>query len=493
MSTLLATVQRSGTDSHKKLADRIPEVIALGFYIAMLASVIPFHEPWADETQAWQLARSVPLGDLFRHYLAYEGTPGLWYLLISGLAKLHVSYAGLHWISGLIATGAAAMLIFLSPFPRWVRLSLPFTFFLAFQYAVVARSYVLVPILLFTIAAAWRRGPILLALLLGLLANVAMHAFAISGGLALVYLVELIVGYRKRESTGRLLQAALVLLPLYGFAVWTALPHPRDISFLIPFVKPMTVMGAAVVYPLVGAVSLCGGVAIPFSAAIPFWILVVSKFRQARRMFYLLPVATLGSLSAYHFNFWHAGLVIPTIIAICWITWDELPALRPWSAEAFGIACYIALQIGWTLYMVGHRPYSAAQETARFLAPHVTAGESIALTYTNNDIENAYHSIALASYFDHPIFFNQPRPFWLWSTREHTDDQFAEAMKSRPGIVLAVYYADHRFDVRRDVSGPRIELALRDGYKLTEQFCDERPEGFGENQEICYLIFRNPG
>ena len=119
---------------------KLPEWLTLFAYAAFLAYQIPRHEPWADEAQAWQLARSVPVSQLFSHYLRYEGSPGLWHLLLAGLSKVHISYAGMHWFAGAIAIAGVALLIFLAPFPLTIRLTLPFTFYLAFQYAVVARS-----------------------------------------------------------------------------------------------------------------------------------------------------------------------------------------------------------------------------------------------------------------------------------------------------------------------------------------------------------------
>jgi hypothetical protein len=118
MSTLLETIRRtaiSPTVDGRRVSTlgRWPEVLTLAAYIALLASVIPFHEPWADEAQAWQLARSVSVLDLLSHYLRYEGSPGLWHLLLAMLAKMHVTYEGIHWVSGLIAVGASSLLIFL--------------------------------------------------------------------------------------------------------------------------------------------------------------------------------------------------------------------------------------------------------------------------------------------------------------------------------------------------------------------------------------------
>lgn len=132
-----------------ELRSRWPEWTTISVFAAVVAFAIPYHEPWADEAQAWQLARSLSLRELFQTYIRYEATPGLWHFLLWIMNRVHVSYAGMHWICGLIAVVAASLLVLNSPFPRYLKLTLPFTFFLLFQYAVIARSYLLVPLLLF--------------------------------------------------------------------------------------------------------------------------------------------------------------------------------------------------------------------------------------------------------------------------------------------------------------------------------------------------------
>jgi hypothetical protein len=44
----------------------LPEIVTLCIYGGLLAWAIPHHEPWADEAQAWQIARVLPLGHIFR-------------------------------------------------------------------------------------------------------------------------------------------------------------------------------------------------------------------------------------------------------------------------------------------------------------------------------------------------------------------------------------------------------------------------------------------
>src|ERR1700761_2178451 len=152
--------------------ERVVMTAALVMYAAMVAYVVPRHEPWADEAQAWELAKSLGLQSLFGKYIHYECTPGLWHLLLWILARLHVTYSGMHWFSAAIALVSMVTLAVKAPFPLAIRLLMPFTYFFAFQYAVIARSYVLFPMILFGIASVWdrrREHPIVPAILLGLL------------------------------------------------------------------------------------------------------------------------------------------------------------------------------------------------------------------------------------------------------------------------------------------------------------------------------------
>ena len=101
-----------------------------------------------------------------------RSAPALWYICLWVLSRLHVGYAGMHWVAAAVGFSGVAVLVTASPFPRFIKLLLPFTFYLAFQYAIVARSYVLAPLLIFLCAYFWPRKlerPLTIALCLGLL------------------------------------------------------------------------------------------------------------------------------------------------------------------------------------------------------------------------------------------------------------------------------------------------------------------------------------
>jgi hypothetical protein len=206
------------------------ETLTLLAYMAVVAFAISQHVPWADEAQAWMLAHDVTLATLLTHSLHYEGTPGLWHVFLKLLQTLHLSFTAARWISGAIATAGIAVLLRYAPFPRILRLLLPFSFFLAYQDAVIARSYVLFTIFAFPAAAMLRSRrprPLALALVLGLMANISLHAALASGALAIV---AFFLWRRQPAPRARQLAAVALLLVFWAGAIATMIPA-SDIDF----------------------------------------------------------------------------------------------------------------------------------------------------------------------------------------------------------------------------------------------------------------------
>src|SRR3954471_21317868 len=119
------------------------QLIVFSIFVTLLAVAVSHHEPWMDEAQAWLLAKDTSFKELFLKYLRYEGSPGLWHLVLMIPAKLGLPYFTINILSA--AFSACGVWIFLrySPFPPLIRMLFPFSYFILFQYAVVARSYCL--------------------------------------------------------------------------------------------------------------------------------------------------------------------------------------------------------------------------------------------------------------------------------------------------------------------------------------------------------------
>ncbi|MGC2635873.1 MAG: hypothetical protein WA294_01760 [Acidobacteriaceae bacterium] len=220
------------------------ETLVLAGYALVVSIGIAWHEPWADESQAWLIARDSGWWQMMWHGIRYEGSPGLWHTLLWILLRLHVGFIAMHWVSGAIAAAGVVVQLRWSPFPLLLRILLPFGFWLAYQDAVIARSYVLFAVLAFSAAAILRaiaetpapeplpRSRLFgLAVVLGLMGNVSVHGLVASGGFALVALV--LLRRRKRAEAARAAHIAipaLLLCAFWIFAVATTIP-PSDVNF----------------------------------------------------------------------------------------------------------------------------------------------------------------------------------------------------------------------------------------------------------------------
>ena len=200
-------------------------------YAGVVAAGIRWHEGWTDEAQAWMIARDLSFFQMLVRGVRYEGSPGLWHSILWVLARLHLSYIGMHYVAGVIATAGIAVFLRWAPFPRFLKLLIPFSFFLAYQDAVVARSYVLFGLLGFGAAAILRQRqdrPVLLAIVLGLIANISAHGFVASCALALVALVQ---AHREGVTLNRRRLTALLLLLLFWLGSFATAFPPRDTDF----------------------------------------------------------------------------------------------------------------------------------------------------------------------------------------------------------------------------------------------------------------------
>ncbi len=466
-----------------------PEWLILGLYTSVIASAIPFHEPWADEAQAWQMARVLSVHDLLFHALRYEGTPALWHLLLRGLILLHVSYAQMHWVAGLIAVCGMALLIFFAPFPRWVRLTLPFTVFFAFQWAVVARSYVLVPPLTFAAAIFWRKNSIAVAVLLGILANTSLHALSLAVALGIVYFVEMRRGLHSREH---MRTATTAFLLLCGIALFTALPPPPDITFSENLVHESQILRIEAAVPL-GVLYLLRAASYSWFWSTPILVLVLWIIYRTAGSLYLIPVLSVALFSGFsYWGYWHLGFACVAVIASAWIAWRPCSSsVRLLSGTV--VMAWLAVQLSYSIFAIvwDHEfPYSPDQAAAQYLGHFVDQKLPLAVTIANTNDVGDFHSIGLAPYFDRPVFINQPRLYWLWVEREHTDPQFNAALTQSPAAIVAIFRSDRgrSFDRSRDLDTRRLHAIYEQGYGVTQVFCGARPEAFTLREEICEIV-----
>lgn len=467
--------------------------IVLAVYVALTAAAAMAHEPWWDEAQAWLLARDASISDLLTVDLAFEGHPPLWYLLLAIPAKMGLPYGAMKWLAILIATIGVALLLFrLTAVPLPVRLLVPFSFFVAYQFTVVARSYVLVPPLLWTLALIHdRREKVFLqyVLLLIALSNVSVHGFAIAGALFLLFVIDL--GRRRVAlhdlSRQKFLTGTLLFALNAVFLIVTIWP-PANLRTGPMLNLSFRASRLAEVSFWVFREMFWGGLDdMPAAAAVLALLLILLAFallmiflrrRQALSAF-LLPTIAMLPVATLYFALWHEGLFFFVLLFSLFVAWQRQPQTgnrRSLDFAVLWITILVLLRHGqWSAqsihYDLQHR-FTGSREAAEFIS--------------NNHLEQArlfgagLRCVELQPYFKRNIFRNYAIPgqaaFWDWSTenpwplgspavtsRLEMRTWFVRTMAQRPDYVVvgSGYRMDHLY---------AQALAERADYRLMAAF-----------------------
>jgi hypothetical protein len=389
-----------------------PDFAVLAGYIAVLCVAIPHYLPWEDEGRAWTAVRYFGLFDLIFHFLRYEGHPAIWYVILWPLANLHLPYAYINWLSAACGVGGIYFLLRYSPFPLYVRAVLPFGFALAYEYAVVARSYCLFPLFGLMIAQEYRqpaRRPVRMAIFLALLANLSVHGTIVAVAFGVSYAWDL---YRERraaaEPTWSLQQARLAggifaaSLAFVLIVIWPSrdlqppvspgvarMLHKAAPAAYQPTVHPVRLLQTSAdrapepsTTPTqlalnlgMGSMKIAGRLRTTFvypiatfaPLAILFQVLVFALvWRRGKPLLIAAPLLLGAFIVQIYLRLWHTSLIWVALIMLLWAVWDEQESLTRATlqnavAAVFALICL--LQVPWTVAALrferGHATYPA--------------------------------------------------------------------------------------------------------------------------------------
>jgi hypothetical protein len=197
---------------------------------------------------------------------------------------------------------------------------------------------------------------------------------------------------------------------------------------------------------------------------------------------------------------WHAGLVVPLLICLLWISWQAPGAVNREIeiAGRIALAIMIATQILWSGYALfydHYYAYSPDAAAAEFLRPYVRESATIAVTYisgSNDKRVRAFPAVGILPYFDHNIYANTPYPFWWWSEQDPSEDRFNALLPSHPRIVIVD--ETHTSPVARpDLDDPKYVSLLNDGYRFKAMFCGTQPRQLEPGETLCHVIFEYAG
>lgn len=377
----------------------------LSGYVAAVFVGVAHHEPWADEAQAWLVARDLPYWKMIFSQMRYDSSPGLWQsLLWVAQHVFHAPYFAMNWIGGVLAAAGAGVLIFCAPFPRPVRYLMTSSYYVAYQYAVIARPYVML-LLLGGLAAIFyrRRAPIPLALAIALLCGSSVHGAILAAAITLGAAWHVVVkrDWPVGQSRPRYLTAAAIALIAGIMLVVIVFPAADAGGEVLSFFKIANfetftrLLSDTIVEPwTIGAALLLA--------------LFIFALRSAESIVF---VAGVGGLFAFEWLLYslpqHRGAIVIALIVCLWIAWPQQNRFHPELAMvALVLGAIFAMQTVWAVSAWRHdylAPYSGSRDAAAYLK-QVGADHQRIFGF-------CYPMVAIQAYFDHSIFENWPTAY----------------------------------------------------------------------------------
>jgi TPR repeat protein len=223
----------------------------VGAFVVLGVIGVLHHAMWRDEVNPWLMARfSNSLRDL---YLAarYDTHFMLWHVVLWILTRFTHNCQSMQWLHLALATGSVWVLVRFGPFTRVQKALYGFGYFAMFEYCLVAREYVWIGLLLFSLCAvrARRKGRFVVqAVILFLLSNINALATII----AFSFVAAAAVEHIRHRDMGELWATRKRALILSGVILGAALIgdalqsiKPKDALLFQRWPLPMTVSSFA--------------------------------------------------------------------------------------------------------------------------------------------------------------------------------------------------------------------------------------------------------
>jgi hypothetical protein len=377
--------------------------VTLAIYTGLVGGLVHVHEPWRDEANLWLAARTLTPGQI-PHFSGSIGSPATWPLILAPFARLGAPYATLNWLHAAIAVGTAAAFLTNAPFPRTLRVAAVFSFFLAYEYAVLARNYSLLALALFTVATLYprrRERPIPRAHAAFFLFNTTTHGAFLAAAISAVVGLEWLRTRKMIPLTILLLGAIAAAVQLWPPAdgQQTGFLELRNAGALVDVLTRAVAIpfGPAVLEPLFLVLNL---IALGFATA-------SLRTRPPILMLWLAGLLALFYIFAFK---WvvpprHAGIVLLWLLFVLWLAATEQPMPRRVTIPlviALLPACVATAQAA--IFDVRHE-YSHGRQMAAYIRAH--------------DLDLADRTIAATNLAESVLPYLRRRAFWNINARRY--------------------------------------------------------------------------
>ena len=195
-------------------------------FAAIVAVSLAFHEMWMDELNPWVIARDARSLKLLFFNMRFEPHPALWYLCLYALTRITHHPWAMQVLHGAIAIATAGLVAWFAPFRKRDVCLLVLGYFFVYEFAVISRGYALGMLLAFAACAhatSARPRIVVLAVLLGLLANTSAYGLIVAGAMAIA-----LIPLARPSRPVTVIAAVLTFLVGVALSLWTLWPSPEN-------------------------------------------------------------------------------------------------------------------------------------------------------------------------------------------------------------------------------------------------------------------------
>lgn len=186
------------------------------------------HEMWRDELQAWLLVRDSSNFLSLSENLKYEGHPGLWHFILFPLTRITNDPYFMQLLHLFISTCSIFVLFKWSPFSKLQKVFLTFSYFLFYEYSLIARSYGLSTLLIFVFCTLFenkKKNIIKISIVLALLSHSSIFGLIMALCLFFSIIIQYVIEYPlpKKGFRGYLRKSNFIAFSIFIFGFLSSL------------------------------------------------------------------------------------------------------------------------------------------------------------------------------------------------------------------------------------------------------------------------------
>lgn len=362
------------------------------------------HEPWVDEAQSWIIARDASCLEIIWNIARYEGSFPLWHLTLKLFINLGLDYEHLYIVPIIIS--AIGLLVFLKKVeaPKFVKILLPFTYYIFYQYTIIARSYSYLLLAFSLLAITYKKrleNPLKYVLSLAFISLISMHGMIIAVILGITFLIEIIKEKNIKKYIKELIIFGTIIL------IECIILFPRsDLYMTVAATYTIPEIINSVVSMLIGKGSIVSKIYNVIS--IIMFILVAINLTIKNKDLFITTLVLFGFMFIIRFGSHHSGILFLFVIFGILCKYEEIKNKNKHINKILAIVLVIYSISSIVPAINDFRyEYSGAKEMAEYISEK---------GYNEDEIYGfGYKTVSVQAYFKENLYDNRPETIYRWT------------------------------------------------------------------------------